>query len=172
MRDIRIAVVEQLNAFCAECDNTIIDRQSFACFPDTPTYITYRARLQGTSDTNSSLLITLIEEWVRNGTKIVVTGILMDVDAECSVSILSISEGECSLTQIPVNDPTQGNMGTINTIDYRSPSTSSGSSTNIDIIGGVLAASIVTILIIAVVIIGGIVLKYHHRRLAVKTTEM
>ena len=59
--------------------------------------MTYRARLEGTSETDSDSLISLIEEWVRGGgASVIVTGILMIVDPHCSVAISSLSEPECS----------------------------------------------------------------------------
>ena len=94
--------MEELNASCAECARgitvDIIDKQSFACVPESPTYVTYRARLEGTSETDSDSFISLIEEWVSGGASIIVTGVLMTVDTECSVAISSLSEGKCSPT--------------------------------------------------------------------------
>ena len=100
LEDITNAVIEELTASCAECGITddIIDKQSFACFPESPTYVTYRARLEGTFETDNGSLISLIEEWVSGGASIIVNGVLMTVDSECSVAISSLSEGECSPT--------------------------------------------------------------------------
>ena len=94
---ITSAVLEVLNNSCSDCGitNDLIDKQSFSCFPESPTYVTYRARLEGTSETDSGSLISLIEEWVSGGASIIVTGVLMTVDSECSVAISSLSEGEC-----------------------------------------------------------------------------
>ena len=98
LEDITNAILEELSGLCAECGiiNDIIDKQSLVCFPESPTYVTYRARLEGTSETDSGSLISLIEEWVSGGASIIVTGVLMTVDSECSVAISSLSEGECS----------------------------------------------------------------------------
>ena len=103
-----MTVLKQLTALCAECgiSDDIIDEQSFACFPESPTYVTYRARLEGTSETNSSSLISLIEEWVSGGAGIIVTGVLMTVDSKCSVTISSLIEEECTTTQPPTTDST------------------------------------------------------------------
>ena len=97
LEDIANAVLEELTDSCSDCGitNDIIDKQSFSCFPESPTYVTYRARLEGTSETDSGSLISLIEEWVSGGASIIVTGVLMTVDSECSVAISSLSEGEC-----------------------------------------------------------------------------
>ena len=90
-------VLEVLKNSCSDCGitNDLIDEQKFSCFSESPTYVTYRARLEGTSETDSGSLISLIEEWVSGGASIIVTGVLMTVDSECSVAISSLSEGEC-----------------------------------------------------------------------------
>ena len=90
-------MLEELTDSCSDCGITsdIIDKQSFSCFPESPTYVTYRARLEGTSETDSGSLISLIEEWVSGGASIIVAGVLMTVDSECSVAISSLREGEC-----------------------------------------------------------------------------
>ena len=95
---ITSAVLEQLTIMCAVCGITsdIIDTPSFACFPESPTSVTYRARLEGTSETDSGSLISLIEEWVSGGAGIIMTGVLVTVDSECSVAISSLGEGECT----------------------------------------------------------------------------
>ena len=69
MKDITNAVLEELNASCTKCgiSNDIIDKQSFFCFPESPTYVTYHARLEGNFKTESGSLISLIEEWVSGG---------------------------------------------------------------------------------------------------------
>ena len=129
LEDIINAILKELTASCPECGITddIIDKQSFACFPESPTYVTYRARLEGTSETDSGSLISLIEEWVSGGASIIVTGVLMTVDAECSVAISSLNEGECSL---PITNSTTTTENS-NTTTFPTLSTA--------IIGGVVA---------------------------------
>ena len=109
--------------------NDIIERQSFSCIPKSPTYMTYRARLEGTSETESGSLISLIEEWVSDGASIIVTGVLMTVDSECSVAISSLTEKECATD------------------------TASGITRPAAIIGGVLAVILSTTIIIAIIFI-------------------
>ena len=142
LEDITTAVIEELTASCAECGITddIIDKQSFACFPESPTYVTYRARLEGTSETDSGSLISLIEEWVSGGASIIVTGVLMTVDSECSVAISSLSEGECS----PTTDSTTTNT-TLPTI-----------------VGGVVA-SLFIIALSVVIIVVSLVIKRRRK---------
>ena len=78
-----------------ECAPETIDNQFFVCYPESPSHVTYRARLEGTSERGSDSLISLIEDWVRGGPGVIVTGVLMTVDPNCSVAISSLSEREC-----------------------------------------------------------------------------
>ena len=114
LEDISNAVIDNLNASCAECDITtdIIDKQFFFCNPETPTYVTYSARLEGTSETDSGSLISLIEEWVRNGTSIIMAGVEMTVNSECSVAISYLTEKDC----FPTTESTTVNTNMVYTI--------------------------------------------------------
>ena len=103
LQNITAQVLEQLATSCPDCSDDIIDRQSFTCFPESPTHVTYRARLEGTSEKDGVSLISLIEVWVRGGPHVVVTEVLMTVDSECLVAISDLSEEECST---PPPDPT------------------------------------------------------------------
>ena len=143
--DITSAVLDQLTLSCTECGITsdIIDKPSFAYYSESPSSVTYRARLEGTSETNSTTLISLIVEWVSDGASIIVTGVLMKVDPECSVAISSLSEGECSSTLTPTTH-VEGNVSPPNTVP---------------IIGGVVAV-ILIITIAVVIIIMTLILKY------------
>ena len=110
LEEITAAVVEELRMKCAECESGIIDRPSFVCYPESPSHVTYRARLEGTSERESDSLISLIEDWVRGGPGVIVTGVLMTVDSHCSVAISFLSEREClpphaNTTDPPITDP-------------------------------------------------------------------
>ena len=123
--DITNAVLRILTSSCGDCGITgdIIDMQSFACFPESPSHVTYRARLQGTPDTDSGSLISLIECWVDDGASIVVTGLLMKVDSKCSVQISSFNEGECSeIIPASTPDPTPSRKNTVGSTPGSSPS--------------------------------------------------
>ena len=110
LEEITAAVVEELRMKCAECESGIIDRPSFVCYPESPSHVTYRARLEGTSERGSDSLISLIEDWVSGGPGVIVTGVLMTVDSHCSVAISFLSEREClppptNSTYPPITDP-------------------------------------------------------------------
>ena len=139
-------MVDQLKTSCGECSSEMIDNQFFVCYPESPSFVTYRARLEGTRETDSDSLISLIEEWVRGGVSLIVTGVLMTVDPHCSVAISSPDQPECSLatsssSTVPVSDA---------------------------VIGGVVAVVIVITITIAVIIIVFLILKNHHGEVSLK----
>ena len=105
LEEITAAVVEELRMKCAECGSGIVDRPSFVCYPESPSHVTYRARLEGTSESESDSLISLIEDWVRGGPGVIVTGVLMTVDRHCSVAISFLSERECLPPHANTTDP-------------------------------------------------------------------
>ena len=147
--DITSALLKQLTVSCTECDiiSLVIDTPSFACFSESPTSVTYRARLKSTSETDSGSLISLIEEWVSGGTSIIVTGVLMTVDSECSVAISSLSEGECQPSPTdPITDRVTTPDPTSDPVTDSTPSTTDNTAA---IIGGV----VVVILIIAFAVV-------------------
>ena len=142
-------MLEELANVCPRCGitNDVIDKQLFACFSESPTYVTYRARLEGTSETDSGSLISLIEEWVSGGASITVTGVLMTVDSECSVAISSLSEGECLTSD---------------------NSASSSSDTGAIIAGVVVIILIIAITIIIIAVVTLMIVKHRHMDLFAK----
>ena len=68
LEEVTSTVQEVLNDSC-QCQITAdsIDEESFACSEDSSNYVTYRARLNGTSEQDSASLISLIEDWVATG---------------------------------------------------------------------------------------------------------
>ena len=112
LEDITNAILQELTVSCAECGigSDSINRQLFACFTESPTHVTFRARLGGSTETDSGSLISLLDSWVSGGATIIVTGILVTVDAECSVAITSLSEKECLSDQATTSSPLQPSL--------------------------------------------------------------
>ena len=142
--------------------------------------MTYRARLEGTSETDSGSLISLIEQWVRGGASVIVTGVLMTVDSDCSVAISSLSEPECSPpTNPPSTDPTESPTyftSASSTVATPVAMVTASEAQNVSdntsaIIGGVVAivASLGLIAAATIVAIAALVLR--SRRLSLKTTS-
>ena len=127
LEQVTAAIVERLNISCEECGReNIIGSEFFFCYPESPSFLTYRARLKGTSETDHGSLVLLIEAWVRGGgVSLILTGVRMTVDSRCSVTISDVNEDECSqmTTSAPVSSNRAiaaaaigGVMATINTI--------------------------------------------------------
>ena len=118
LEDITSAIIDQLTDSCSDCDITsdIIDRQSFSCYPESPRYVTYRARLEGTSETDSGSLISLIEDWVRGGASIMLTRVLITVDMDCAVAISSFNERECSSSTDETDTSSDPTIGAVITV--------------------------------------------------------
>ena len=162
--------------------------------------MTYRARLEGTSETDSDSLISLIEDWVRGGgASVIVTGILMRVDPNCPVAISSLSEPECfkpiqpvptpsvhslpvpippvpSLTQTlsPSMIPTKQTSTKDSDSDgptFSSQNSASATGNIPAIIGGVVTV-IVFLIVLAILIIAIAALFLKNRQLTTKTAEM
>ena len=166
LKDITNAVLEELTVSCTDCGiaSDIIDKQSFVCFPESPTHVTYRARLEGTSETDSGSLISRIEKWTSDGSRIIVTGVLMTVDSECLVAISSLSEGEC---QPPPTIPTPSSS----MITTDSTASSSSSNTASIIAGVVVAVFSIVAIIVAIVVIVALILKHRRGGLSIKNAE-
>ena len=130
--------------------------------------------------TNSGSLVSLIEAWVRGGgASVIVTGVPMTVDSQCSVAISSLSDPECSkpsLTQTlpssmtPTEETSTEDSGTEDpTLSSQNSSVANGNT--IAIIGGVVAIVLISVaaIVVAIVAIAAMVLR--NRRLATNTAE-
>ena len=170
--DITNAVSKALTDSCSGCGitNNIIDIQSLNCFHNSHTYVTYQARLEGTSETDSGSLISLLEKWVSGRPSISVTGILMTVDPECPVAISCFSEGDCKPTPTTRTSSPQSPSTTSTTDSTTSSSPQSSSDNTAAIIGGVVAIIFIIAIIIVIAIIGIITFKLRSRG-AIKKAE-
>ena len=141
LEHITAAVVKELKSSCSECGPEMIDNQRFFCYPESPSFLTYRARLEGTSETDSSSLISLIEAWVSGGgASLVLTGVQMSLDSSCTVAISSLSQPQCP--------PSSTDTPAVERSSDEEPAQVSDA-----IIGGVVAVVLVLIITIAIVII-------------------
>ena len=176
--DITNAVSKALTDSCSGCGitNNIIDIQSLNCFHNSHTYVTYQARLEGTSETDSGSLISLLENWVSGRPSISVTGILMRVEPECPVAISCLSEGECkptpttSTTSDRTTSTPQSTSTTSSTDSTTSSSPQSPSDNTAAIIRGVVAIIFIIAIVIVIAIIGIITFKLRSRG-AIKKAE-
>ena len=166
--------MKELKSSCGECSSEMIDNQFFVCYPESPSYLTYRARLEGTRETDSDSLISLIEEWVRGGVSLIVTGVLMTVDPHCSVAISSPDQPECSPlsnTQPPTNSSSTSSTETSSVTTADRSTGDDSSSTTTAIIGGVVAIVLIIVVAIVIIIVVLLVLKSHRGGFSVKNAD-
>ena len=158
-------VLDELDITCPDCGDVTINDQSFSCFRESPTHITYRARIEGNSETNSSHLVSLIEKWVRSGgARIIVTQIQLTVDPHCSVAIPSLTyDMECEQMMI-VMSTSHVEMEPATTMTITPDVESQPSSNNTRIIGGFMAIIIILILIITVVVVAIVIVKHRQKK--------
>ena len=150
VEDITSAVLLKLMELCRVCGVTddIINMTSLDCGSES--VIVYRARLEGTSQTDSGSLISLIEDWVNTAPRVLVRDVLMKVDSGCSVAISSLNEeSECSnaITQPPVAITSSG---------------SSSVTTSLSTVTGVAAAILIIIIVLVSIIV---LLKFRGSRI-------
>ena len=82
-----------------------ITEGAFQCFMNSDQQVTFRARIHGTAQANSSQLITYIEQWVTTETSIAVQRVRIRVDT-CPVAITTFDDPECAQTSLPTSDNT------------------------------------------------------------------
>ena len=168
LEHITAAVVKELKSSCSECGPEMIDSQLFFCNAESPSFLTYRARLEGTSETDSSSLVSLIEAWVRGGeASLIMTGVQMSLDSSCAVAISSLNEPECS----PSHTPTATSSPST---DMPAVERSSDEEPVQAIIGGIVAVVIVLIITIAiaiVIIIVVLILKNRRGEVSLKNNS-
>ena len=57
LEDVETKIMQILMEGCPECSSDVLDEQSFSCFKESPSFLTYRARLEGTSKRDSKSLV-------------------------------------------------------------------------------------------------------------------
>ena len=94
--DIIQEVVNELSRRC-QCSVEVdqITTAGFICFPESPTAVTFRAKISGSQQVLSSQLISFLEEWTSSSVRILVQAQLLSVDGSCDVEISSASDPEC-----------------------------------------------------------------------------
>ena len=162
MKDITDAVLDQLLVnSCLDCAiiGNIIDEQYFACYSESPDFVIYRARIEGTSKTASNVLVSLIENWVKSGNvRIIVTQVLMTVDPECAVILPSLTVYE----ECPQISPSSSSI-TPTVTSTQEQSQSSFDATLIIIGGSVVIILIIAITIVVLSIVCLLIVKHRNK---------
>ena len=149
-------MVQIINQRC-QCGLSVecILEDAFQCFENSDQQVTFRARLCGTAQTNTSLLLEHLENFVtQTDSTIAVQGVRLDVDSSCSVVINSFGDPQCTITT--TSDSTAASPSvTIPMTTLDSTTTMIAQSDTAAIVGGVVAVIVVvavTIIAIAAMI--------------------
>ena len=102
----------------------------------------------GTSEIDSEHLVSLIQEWARNGTNLSVDNEVVEVEEDCRVAISSPSQEICT---------------EMNRIDSITETSDSAHNDIIGIIGGSMAALLVAGVLTAIAI-AGLIFKFRSRK--------
>ena len=104
LEDVTAVVLENIQSFC-HCGflNDRITGRGFHCLSASPQAVTYRATIHGTASTDSSQLISHIEQWTDGGTNIIVQQAVLRarVNESCTDVTTTPEDEEC-----PLSNPT------------------------------------------------------------------
>ena len=130
----------------------VINNGGFICFMQSPQYVTYRAKIQGTTNVAALELISYIEQWVTSGAILNVRAQFLNLQPFCTVPIISADEDEC---EIPSQSTSELPMISTSTISTETNGSSGYNTTVIAIIIAVICIVIIisTTLIIAIVFV-------------------
>lgn len=96
LENITSVIEKKVSNLCmCKFANTNIDSNLLNCSGKSTYFLTYRARLSGTSEVDSQELIAHIADWVSLGEELEIHGILMKIRQDCKVPISSFDEEEC-----------------------------------------------------------------------------
>ena len=93
-------ILNILRRFC-QCKLSSSDSISsgeFLCYKDSPHFVTYRARIEGTDAVSVVQLITYLEKWVSANVVLIVMGQLLIAQSYCPVQIGGVNESQCILS--------------------------------------------------------------------------
>ena len=142
-------VINELQQLC-QCNlaANVINNGGFICFMQSPQYVTYRAKIQGTTNVAALELISYIEQWVTSGAILNVRAQFLNLQPFCTVPITSADEGEC---EIPSQSTSELPM--ISTSTSISTETNGSSEYNTTVIAIIIAVVCIVIIISTTLII-------------------
>ena len=105
LEDVTAAVLESVQNLC-QCGflRDRITGGEFRCFSASPQTVTYRAMIHGTASTNSSQLISHIEQWTDRGTNLIIQQTVLRVNGSSTDATTTLEDEECPLSNS--NSPT------------------------------------------------------------------
>ena len=137
-----MAVVENTNDVCAQCDLTkeqITADAVLQCYTE-PDAVTFRAFVLGDDKASNTMIVDSIEDWVKGSSEneVIITAQRTDltVNADCDVRIASFNDKGCDV-----------DTGT------EAPQSGSGND-NGGVIAGVVVAVVAVIVIVLIIVVG------------------
>ena len=89
---------------CGFMSSNILEER-FVCFtPQSPHHVTYRARINRTSQATIGQLVIFIQQWVMTSHSILIQGVQLNIDRTCDSVISTFDDAECSPTVIMSGD--------------------------------------------------------------------
>ena len=109
LKDISDAILQLVQGSC-QCTYTAlnIDGEVFRCFDGAEDSVTYRARVLATVEVDTQSLSSYLEEWVAAGSSVVVGGVVMSVDEDCSGEIADLLQEEEGCRAEPTSSDSTG----------------------------------------------------------------
>ena len=81
---------------CGFMSSNILEER-FVCFtPQSPHHVTYRARINRTSQATIGQLVIFIQQWVMTSQSILIQGVQLNIDRTCDSVISTFDDAECS----------------------------------------------------------------------------
>ena len=144
-------MVQSINYRCqCELSAECITEGAFQCFENSERQVTFRARLCGTAQTNTSLLLAYLETFVaQTESTIAVQGVRLEVDSSCSVIINSFGDSQCTMTTASDSTTVAGQSDTSAAF----------------IVGGVVA--VIVVVAVTIIIIAFLITRSHRAKFSV-----
>ncbi len=108
LADVSSGVTAVLTEGCPECESELTPNSVFACIDVSSNQVLYRAEISANPESDCTVLVNLISQWVTSGTASVsVLGNHLDVDPDCLLQIQSLSS-PLSCTSVVATETPQG----------------------------------------------------------------
>ena len=109
LKDISDAILQRVQSSC-QCTYTAlnVNGEVFRCFDGAEGSVTYRARVLATVEVDTQSLSSYLEEWMAAGSSVVVGGVVLSVDEDCSGEIADLLQEEEGCRAQPTSSDSTG----------------------------------------------------------------
>ena len=106
LKEISDALLQVVQGSC-QCALSI-DSEAFRCIDGAEDSVTYQARVLATVEVDTQSLSSYLEEWVAAGSSVVVGGVVLSVDEDCSGEIADLLQEEEGCRAEPTSSDSTG----------------------------------------------------------------